>query len=162
MSAIEVEEPFATVDELKQRWPDFPLGAEAYAKTHLLEASQYIVDVAPGALEVTPATRRRVVCSVVRRAMQADAAGVGGVATSQETMGPFSATYTVSNPNGDYYLTKQELKALGGTARPKAFGVKVADYGNGPCHRPWCSLYFASTTCSCGASLTLGDPLWEE
>jgi hypothetical protein len=156
-----VDIPFATVDELKARWPDFPAGGESYAEVHLEDASQFILDVCPSATEVSAGTRRRVVCAVVRRAMQASAAGQVGMSQMSETAGPFSASWTASNPNGDYYLTKQELKALGGGGRPKAFSIPAGDVGWCPSHRLWCSLAFGATYCSCGADLTLDEPLWE-
>lgn len=159
---MSIDIPFATVDELKARWPDMPPGAESNAEVLLEDASQFILDVCPSAVDASKSTRRRVVCAVVRRAMQASAAGQVGMSQMSETAGPFSASWTASNPNGDYYLTKQELKALGGGGRPKAFGMKVADTGGpGPNHRPWCALMLRANYCSCGADLTLDEPLWE-
>lgn len=152
--------PFATVDELKNRWPDFPAGGEDHAETLLEDASQFIIDVCPSAADVSASTRRRVVCSVVRRAMQSDQNDMGGMSNMSMTSGPFSVQQTSANPNGDFFLTKQEKFALGGGGRQKAFGVKIADTGS-VCHRPWCSLMFGATYCSCGADLTLGGPLWE-
>lgn len=152
--------PFATVDELKARWPDFPVGAEPHAETLLEDASQFILDVCPSAADASESTRRRVVCSVVRRSMQSDQNDMGGMSNMSMTSGPFSVQQTAANPNGDFFLTKQEKFALGGGGRQKAFGVKVASAAS-VCHRPWCSLMFGATYCSCGADLTLGEPLWE-
>ncbi len=153
--------PFATVQDLQDRWPDFPAGAERFAATQLEDASQYILDVCPTAVAAPEATRRRVVCAVVRRAMQADAAGQVGVSQFSETAGPFSHGVTPSNPNGDFYLTKQELKSLGGGNQAKAFSVSAGGPVTGADHRPWCSLFFGAVYCSCGADLTGGEPLWE-
>jgi hypothetical protein len=56
----------------------------------------------------------RVVCAMVQRAMDApDDAGFG-IATVQETVGPFSRSFNYSNPTGDLYLTKAERRLLGG------------------------------------------------
>lgn len=156
-----VEIPFATVDELKARWPDFPPGAESFAEVHLEDASQFILDYVKSAKDASAATLRRVVCAVVRRAMQADAAGQVGVSQLSETAGPFSTSWQTSNPNGDYFLTKQEVKALGGGGRPKAYSIAANDTLCGAEHRPWCSLMFGAEYCSCGASLTGDQPLWE-
>lgn len=153
--------PFATVSDLQQRWPDFPAGAEKTADVKLADASQFIVDVCPTAMDAAEATRIRVVCAVVRRSMQADTAGQVGVSQMSETAGPFSTSWTVSNPNGDFFLTKQELKALGGGGRPKAFSVSAGDVEQGAEHRPWCSINFMARYCSCGADLTGDQPLWE-
>ena len=39
--------PFATVDELKARWPDMPAGSDDHAEVLLEDASQFILDVVP-------------------------------------------------------------------------------------------------------------------
>lgn len=148
--------PFATVGELKDRWPDFPPGADAHATVLLEDASQFILDVCPSAEAAAPATRRRVVCAVVRRSMQAgDDAGFESV---QTTTGPFTESVRPTNPNGDFYLTKQEKKALGAGAT-RAFGVQVAEWSAAQ-HRPWCALYFGAAYCSCGADIA-GEPIYE-
>lgn len=152
--------PFATVQELKDRWPDLPVGGEDHAETLLEDASQFILDVYPSAAGVSPSTRRRVVCSVVRRAMQSDQSDMGGMASVSMTAGPYTTQQTAANPTGDFFLTKQEKLALGGGGRQKAFGVQVAT----TCavtHQPWCSLMFGANYCSCGADLTGDEPLWE-
>ena len=153
--------PFATVQELKDRWPDFPVGGEDHAETLLEDASQFILDVYPSAVDVSPSTRRRVVCSVVRRAMQSDQADMGGMASVSMTAGPYTTQQTAANPTGDFFLTKQEKLALGGGGRQKAYGVQIAGGGDAICHRPWCSLNFGALYCSCGADLNMGEPLWE-
>src|SRR5690625_2304197 len=63
--------PFATVEELKARCPDMPAGAEEHAEVLLEDASQFILDVCPSAADVSAGTRRRIVCSVVRRSIEA-------------------------------------------------------------------------------------------
>lgn len=150
--------PFATVTELKARWPDFPPGGDEYAEVLLEDASQFILDMVPGAVTASAATRRRVVCAVVRRSMEAGAADTAGFESIQMGAGPFQYGGKVSNPSGDFYLTKQEKKALG-DGEQKAFGVQVA----GLCavrHRPWCNLNFGANYCSCGADIA-GEPIYE-
>lgn len=149
--------PFATLTEFKARWPDFPAGAEDHAVVLLEDASQFILDTVSAAADKTPSTRRRVVCAVVRRSMQASAAGTAGFESVQETTGPFSESYKPVNPNGDFYLTKQEKQSLGGGQQ--AFGVQVADW-TVLTHRPWCALYFGADYCSCGADIA-GEPIYE-
>jgi hypothetical protein len=151
--------PFATVQELRDRWPDMPAGADQHAAGQLEDASQFILDVCPSAADVSEGTRRRIVCSVVRRSMES--AGVpSGVEQFSQTAGPFQRSFRPANTGGDFYLTKSERKALGG-GRQKAFGVDVAPVVDTACHRPWCSLMFGAVYCSCGADLTGGEPLWE-
>lgn len=116
--------PFATVDELKKRWPDFPPGAEEHARTLLEDASQFVLDVAPSAAHAHERSRRRVVCAVVKRAMQAEATGADGFEQVNIGTGPFSEGYKPLNPHGDFYLTSQEKKALG-VGRQRAFEVDL-------------------------------------
>lgn len=150
--------PFATLDELKARWPDFPAGADAHATVLLEDASQFILDTVRTAADAAPATRRRIVCAVVKRSMEAGAADTSGFESVQMGTGPFQYGGKVSNPSGDFYLTKQEKKALGAGAQ-QAYSVQVA----GPLvtnHRPWCSLNFGAAYCSCGADIA-GEPIYE-
>lgn len=111
--------PMATVNELKARWPDFPVGGEEHAGVLLEDASQFIIDVCPTAVKASVSTRRRVVCAVVKRAMQAESSDLSGMESRDLTTGPFSVNEKPVNPNGDFYLTKQEKIALGigGAAR---------------------------------------------
>lgn len=147
--------PFATLEELKARWPDFPVGADAHATIQLEDASQFILDTVPSAGAASENTRRRIVCAVVRRSMPSTEAGMESV---QETSGPFSLTMKPVNPNGDFYLTKQEKQALG-YGVTKAFGVQVAGFCEVQ-HRLWCNLNFGATYCSCGADIA-GEPIYE-
>ena len=148
--------PFATLAELQARWPDFPVGADAHATVLLEDASQFILDTVPAAANANEATRRRIVCAVVRRSMP-DADGMDGMESIQQSGGPFSVTMKPANPAGDFYLTKQEKLALGGGAQ-KAFGVQIADMGSVR-HLPWCSVNFGAY-CSCGADIA-GEPIYE-
>ena len=149
--------PFATLDEFKARWPDFPAGADAHATILLEDASQFILDTVPAAETATASTRRRIVCDVVRRSMSAAASDTAGFDTFQAGGGPFQFGGKVSNPNGDFYLTKQERKALG-DGRQQAFGVSLS--GAATAHLPWCNLNFGATYCSCGADIA-GEPIYE-
>lgn len=117
-------EPFATVDDLKDRWPSFPAGSDKPAAVLLGDASQYIVDVCPSALTVSPNTRKRVVCAVVKRSMAAQEGGMEGVESLQMGAGPYQETFKPTNPHGDFYLTKQEKLSLG-CGRQRAFSVDL-------------------------------------
>ena len=141
--------PFATVQELKDRWPDFPVGGESHAGVLLEDASQYILDVVPSASKASVSTRRRVVCAVVRRSMESSLPA--GVSSMSETSGGVSMQFSASNPTGDFYLTKQEKKALG-AGRQVAFGVRVAE-SRCDAHSEGCSLVFGAKYCSCGADI---------
>ena len=153
--------PFATVEELKARWPDMPPGADEHAATLLEDASEFILDVCPSAASAREGTRRRIVCAVVRRSMEAQASPSAGMSTFQATTGPFTNSYTPTNPHGDFYLTRAEKTALG-DGRQRAFGVNVASTAVAEVHRPWCALMLGALYCSCGSDLTNGEyPLWE-
>ena len=104
---------------------------------------------------------RRIVCSVVRRSIEAQSSPGAGMSQFQATTGPFTNSYTPTNPHGDFYLTKAEKSALG-DGRQRAFGVNVASMPVAEAHRPWCALMLGALYCSCGADLTNGEyPLWE-
>lgn len=115
-----VEPPFATVDDLKDRWPGFPAGQEAYAETLLEDASQFILDTCPSAGESPENTLKRIACAIVRRSMQVGESEHGvGVESYQMGAGPYQETVRPANPHGDFYLTRAEknaLKCFGGGA----------------------------------------------
>lgn len=149
--------PFATLLEFQARWPDMPAGSDAHALVLLEDASQFIHDTVPSAGLATVSTRRRVVCAVVRRSMAASSADTAGFDNVQVGGGPFQFGGSVTNPNGDFYLTKQERKALGDGTQ-KAFGVQIA-FSSNIIHAYWCDLYFGGLTCSCGADIA-GEPIF--
>lgn len=147
--------PFATVNDLRQRWPDMPPGSADHADTLLEDASQFILDMIPEAIEAREATRRRVVCAVVRRSMEASMAS----GQQQVSAGPFGMSPTPpTNPHGDFYLTRNEKKALG-HGKQKAFSVSIAG-AHAETHRPWCSLAFGAAYCSCGVDIA-SEPIYE-
>lgn len=152
-------EPFATVKDLQDRWPDMPPGSEDHADVMLADASQFIVDVVPSALDASENTRRRVTCSVVRRSMEAATADYAGFSQFNATGGPFTVGGSVSNPHGDFYLTRNEKRALG-AGKQRAFGVNITGGAADVLHRPWCSLNFGANYCSCGADIA-GHPIYE-
>lgn len=148
--------PFATLQELKDRWPDFPAGAEVYAQTQLEDASQFILDTVPSSATAPAATRRRIVCAVVRRAMKAEDADLEGLENVQVGAGPFQ--FSGKGSDSDFYLKKAEKNALGDGTQ-EAFGVQIAGFGYSA-HLPWCSLNFGATYCSCGVDIA-GVPIFE-
>ena len=152
--------PFATVEELKARWPDMPAGSDDHAAILLEDASQFILDMVPSAADAKESTRRRVVCAVVRRSMEASTADHSGFSQFNVGTGPFSMGGSPANPHGDFYLTKNEKRALG-DGQQKAFSIQVTGQVSGlELHRPWCSLMFGATYCSCGADIA-GEPIYE-
>ena len=106
--------PFATVSDYELRYgaADCPERIGAL----LADASAYIASQ-PGfsdpaeSDEVAWANLRRVTCAVVNRAVPAD--GLGGVDTYSQGGIGYTASVKLSNPTGDYYLTKAERASLG-------------------------------------------------
>lgn len=153
--------PFATVDDLRKRWPDMPADADEQATALLEDASDMILDEVPEAVEASERTRRRVACAVVQRAMAADPATVG-LDQFSETTGAFSFSGRMQPDNGDLFLKRREKRALGG-GRSSMFSVQLVGGPYAPRHRPWCDVYFSGRPdrCSCGAALTGDFPLYE-
>lgn len=120
----DVTEPFATPDDLRDRWAGMPTMSDESLEVYLLDASQYIVDVCPSAVDASALTLRRITCAVVRRAIQADESPAQGLESWQQGAGPYQETFKLTNPHGDYYLTSQEKKALG-CGKQKAFSLDL-------------------------------------
>lgn len=71
---------------------------------------------------------KMVCCDMVIRAMSATAADAFGVSQTSMTAGPYTQSFSYSNPSGDMYLTKLEKRLLGistgyiGSIRPMMKG----------------------------------------
>lgn len=125
--------PFASSGDLESRWRTLSASEKTLAGVLLGDASQMVLDECPDANLVPDgdsdaeaarsASLKRIVCGMVKRAMIASEAGPG-VATQQETAGPFSGSVTFANPMGDLYLTKAERRALP-CGRQQAFMINV-------------------------------------
>lgn len=113
-------EPFATVDDLRDRWPSLPSDKEDTAQVLLGDASVMLrrecpdVDVriesVPPLLD--PSIPKMIVCWMVKRAMLTGDVG-DGVSSHQQTAGPFSQSVSFSNPMGNLFLRSSERKMLG-------------------------------------------------
>lgn len=111
------EEPFATVEDLEEAWrPLTP--AEATRADKLIQYASRILRqrisgiderIAAGTLSALDA--EMVVVAMVKRAMINTA--LEGVESQSQTAGPFAQTTKLSNPNGNLYLTADELSLLG-------------------------------------------------
>lgn len=160
--------PFATPADLADRWRPLTPAEEATATVLLGDASAMIraecpdidarlVPVPPATLpELDPTVPTMVACAMVKRSM--NAGDMAGLKSRQESMGPFAQSLAPVNPNGDLYMTKAERRALG-CGGQQAFTVSMAPQA-GTVHRPWCSLAFGATYCSCGADIA-GHPIYE-
>lgn len=121
MAEDEKDQPFASSDDLKDRWPD--LSDPKLAETLLSDASQLIRDTCPGWALASEATLKAIACAMVKRAMIAGSDNAG-LSSTQETTGPFSQTWNFSNPTGDLYLTRTEKQRLG-QGRQRAFSISM-------------------------------------
>jgi hypothetical protein len=110
--------PFATADDVVARWRALDTEERDRADILLADASAFIragcpgIDdrVAAGTLDPTVITA--VVVGVVKRAMLAAGAG-DGISHQQQTAGPYTQTFTFTNPTGSLYLTKADRRLLG-------------------------------------------------
>ena len=131
--------PFATVGDLQLRWRSLDVSETATAQVLLADATDLVVATCPRWTAASEATRRRVVCAVVKRAMQSgdgDVAGVGpgtfpsprgALASESHTTGPFVDTYSYSNPDGDLFLKSSEIQSLGGGLGGRAAQLDLLD-----------------------------------
>lgn len=122
---------YATVANLAARWRPLTPAEEDTAGILLDDASVQLRREIPtlaarieaGDTDLAAATVR-VECAMVKRAMSVTDDAIG-VTSAQETTGPFSRSYQYSNPMGDLYVTKQELRLLGGGTQA-AFAIDQA------------------------------------
>lgn len=113
---------YASVSDIEARWRVLS-SDELSRATALLEDAATIIDAYCTVEDCDAA--RVVSCNMVIRAMSASSMDAFGLSQSSMTAGPYTQSWTYSNPSGDMYLTKAEKKMLGisagyiGTIRPK-------------------------------------------
>lgn len=125
------EEPevYATVDDLKKRWPDFPIGAEAHAKTLLEDASVMVRAKAPDVSTVEPGILRIIVCDMVKTVLQSPGDGAN-VSSLNMTAGPFSQQVSYRD-SSDLFITSKHAGLLG-CGRQRAFTVRLGGVDDAP------------------------------
>lgn len=124
-----MEIPIVTVHDLKARWPDFPLGAEPTAETHLADALAIITAQLPAGRQVSHQLIELVACQMVKRVM-ATSTLPEGVTSVAQTVGPFSTQMGFAPSNASLFLTKAEKKLLGiGAQRASSFDLLGATLG---------------------------------
>lgn len=106
---------YATTGDVTARWRAMTDSEETRCMALLADASDLIRTTCPKWQAAGEDTLRRVTCAAVIRALQSG--DMAGVTQSSQTAGPFSQSWSYSNPSGDLYLTKSEKRALGGTVR---------------------------------------------
>lgn len=115
-----------TVADLEARWHPLTPVQQVQAKVLLEDALNLIKTECPSWENLEKATVVRVACQVVKRAMLSSEHV--GLTQHSQTEGPFTDSYTFSNPDGDLYLTRGERKALG-IAGQHAFFIDLSAGG---------------------------------
>ncbi|MFE2998669.1 hypothetical protein ACFXG4_27160 [Nocardia sp. NPDC059246] len=131
--------PYATIQQLAARWLNMPgdTATQNTATTLLGDASFWLRQWFPtetglmdaGQSDATGAML--VVCSMVKRALRN--ADNDGVSSATDGMGGMTETRVYSNPDGNLYITAQEMTLIQGGARMKAMSMTMGTpTGTGP------------------------------
>ena len=124
---------FAEVSDIEARWRSLSADEKSRAGVLIEDASAML-----SALVNVDANDQQqaellntVCCNMVIRAMAQSGMDTFGVSQSAITAGPYTQSFSYSNPSGDMYLTKLERKLLKvsvgyiGTIRPMMAGDHV-------------------------------------
>ena len=107
--------PYATTADIEARWRTMSADERNRAEVLIEDASAMLsklVNVDESDTEQA-SLLCTVCCNMVIRAMAATAMDTFGVSQASITAGPYSQSYSFSNPSGDMYLTKFEKRLLG-------------------------------------------------
>lgn len=116
-------EVYASVDDLRARWPDMPPGSDSHAAVLLGDASALMRAECPTLATVDPAVLLMVCADVVRKAMQTPG-DIAGVSAMNMTAGPFSQQVSYQSDSDDLFLTKKHKRLLG-CGRQRAFSIDL-------------------------------------
>jgi hypothetical protein len=127
--------PFATLEQLEAFWKDVPEADEGRADILLELASNRLrliatdvgidLDMKVEASEAYSTTARWVVMEAVKRAMLTPT-DQPPVDTWSQTAGPYSENYKYTNPSGDLWFKKSELKSLGLYGQQKLTSISTS------------------------------------
>ena len=109
---------YATVSDIESRWRALSQDEQSRARVLIDDASAMLtalVNVDSDDQEQAYLLKQ-VCCSMVIRAMSATEADAFGASQMSMTAGPYSQSWSYSNPTGDMYLTKLEKRLLGITS----------------------------------------------
>jgi hypothetical protein len=130
-----MSDSFATAQDLSDRWRKLSDAETTTAEVLLADASDKIRNRVSQAGDenwcaANARTLTRICCSMVKRSMQQSSTGMPeGASQSSTTAGPFTDGYTWSNPDGNLYLTAEELRDLG-ISQGRAFTVGMVGHGD--------------------------------
>lgn len=106
---------FADVSDIEARWRDLSTEEEARATVLIDDASVMLAQLVD--IDESDAAQADVLkivcCNMVVRSMSATESDTFGVAQTSMTAGPYSQSFSFSNPSGDMYLTRAEKRLLG-------------------------------------------------
>lgn len=106
---------FADVSDVEARWRELSTEEQARAEVLIDDASVMLAALVD--IDESDAAQadilKRVCCSMVIRCMSATESDTFGVAQTSMTAGPYSQSFSFSNPSGDMYLTRAEKRLLG-------------------------------------------------
>lgn len=106
---------YATVSDIEARWRDLTTAEETRAATLLDDAAAILDSFVKITGDEAQAENLKIVsCNMVIRAMSSD--DQMGLSQSSMTAGPYTQSWTYSNPSGDMYLTRMEKRLLGITS----------------------------------------------
>lgn len=118
-------EAFATVDDLQAGWRTLKDSEQAVANTLLLRASAFLATkLSKKGIEIDPEDElqalnlQTVTCNIVRRAMSSSA--VDGISQMQQSIGSTNASVQIYNPDGAFFLSKNDMDVLGLTGASRA------------------------------------------
>lgn len=121
-------EPFATVDDLQERWRTLTAEETPRAEILLSDASNIIRSESGSSFsdpdELTFEVLKAITCEMVKRAMQSPV-DQPALNSMQQSGGSYSETLNFTNPSGDLYMTAKERKRLG-IGTQKAFTIRPA------------------------------------
>ena len=125
-----ISTPWATYRDLEQRWRGLTAVEQERATVLIEDAQCLIKDECAQWEQASAETLRRVVCSIVKRAMNAPLGddALAGASSTSMTAGPFTQQVSFSNPGGDLYLTKAEKRSVNGR-RGAAFEINLLKGG---------------------------------
>ncbi|TCD53766.1 hypothetical protein EJ419_07310 [Alloscardovia theropitheci] len=124
-----MEEVFATVEQLKKRY-NVSSSDEKRATQLLSDASDVIrSEIPPHRLTDDKRILEVMACAMVQRALAASTTlgdGLSGVSQATQATGPFSQSWTFTNPTGDLYLSRAEKRRLSKSSGQTGFHIDLA------------------------------------
>ncbi|MBK0420160.1 hypothetical protein JD276_14070 [Leucobacter sp. CSA1] len=114
---------YATADDLRELWPDMPVGSDEHAGVLLAAASAVMRAEARDIAGVDSELLKLIACEMVKTAMRAPAES-DGLASLNLSAGPFSQQASFRADPTDLFLTKKHRRWLG-IGRQRAFSIDL-------------------------------------